>query len=86
MPDPRAPEYGDDTEAHLALWLEIARRRRDAGAASLSFTPVFGPWPYMQARPFTREPAADVAEVNQWMLDHFRTRLAHHQTPVGELA
>lgn len=78
VPDPRAPEYHVEVEAYLAMWTEVARRRRDAGADALSFTPVFGPWPYMQARPFTREPAADVAEINDWMLGCFRTLFAQH--------
>lgn len=77
VPDPRAPEYAAEVETSLAMWLKIARRRQNAGAAALSFTPVFGPWPYMQAHPFTREPLADVAVVNGWMLDRFATLFAH---------
>ena len=86
VPDPRAPEYSGEVEAYLAMWLEVAGRRHNAGAAALSFTPVFGPWPYMQARPFTREPAADVGEVNDWILGRFRTLFAHHHMTVGEHA
>lgn len=76
VPDPRAPEHRGDLETYFAMWLEIARRRRRAGADTLTFTPIFGPWPYMQARPFTREPAADLWDVNLWMLDRFRTDFA----------
>ena len=72
VPDPRAPEYADAVEAHVRCWQQILKTQSMMGRASFTFTPEFGPDGYLQSEPFTRKPAADLSEVNHWMLRHLR--------------
>jgi len=76
VPDPRAPEYA----AHVALfeswWKRIHTLRADAGAAEISFTPEYGPPPYLHTSPYTREPAADLWEVCGWAARRLRDFVA----------
>nr|WP_269840367.1 sugar phosphate isomerase/epimerase [Paucibacter sp. M5-1]MCZ7883020.1 sugar phosphate isomerase/epimerase [Paucibacter sp. M5-1] len=74
VPDPRAPEYARHTELFLQIWLAIALARQQSGATVMTFTPEFGPPPYLQQRPFTGEPAADLWEVNLWMFETFKAQ------------
>ena len=73
VPDPRAPEYGDEVEAHLRWWQCVARQQSMAGCTHLTMTPEFGPDQYLHLEPFTRRVAADLREVNHWMLERVRS-------------
>ena len=72
VPDPRAPEYAEAVAAHVRWWQHILKTQAAMGRTSFTFTPEFGPDGYLQSEPFTRKPAADLREVNHWMLRHLR--------------
>jgi hypothetical protein len=69
VPDPRAPEWEQHVQRHLALWQRIVEARRREGAAILTITPEFGPPNYMHTHPFSNEPVADVWEINVYVKD-----------------
>ncbi|WP_310225212.1 xylose isomerase [Paenibacillus qinlingensis] len=72
--DPRAPEFAAHVETFIDLWLRICQHRFDAGADIMTFTPEFGPPPYLQVQPYTRQPVADLWDVNLWMFQTFKSR------------
>lgn len=72
VPDPRTPEYRDCLDAHVHWWQQIVSTQATMGRTTSTFTPEFGPDGYLQSEPFTRKPAADLREVNLWMLQHLR--------------
>lgn len=74
VPDPRAPEYAGHVENFLQLWLAIAQQLAAAGRRRMTFTPEFGPPPYLQCAPYSQAPAADLWEVNLWMAQTFQAR------------
>jgi len=73
--DPRAPEWSDAVEAHLGWWQRVAVHQRSHGAPVLTITPEFGPPTYMPALPFTRQPVANLWEVNVYMRDLLKERI-----------
>ncbi len=76
---PGAPEWKDAVEAHVGWWSRIAERHRQRGTAELTVCPEFGPVPYMPTLPWTRQPVADLWEVNVYMKDFLRERLGSGQ-------
>lgn len=76
VPDPRAPEYASELFAHETWWTRIARAFQARAAASLTFTPEFGPDGYLHHAPFSNTPVADLADINRWMATRQRSRLA----------
>jgi hypothetical protein len=74
VPDPRAPEYSRQTEAHLRWWEQIALEQLSAGVTEITFTPEFGPPAYMHTLPYTNQPVANIWDVNLWMAQTFRER------------
>ncbi|AEI40299.1 sugar phosphate isomerase/epimerase family protein [Paenibacillus mucilaginosus] len=72
--DPRAPEYQEYVNRFIDLWLTICRQRLAAGAPIMTFTPEFGPAPYLQLLPFTGQPVTDLWAVNLWMFQTFEQR------------
>ncbi|CAN7677445.1 sugar phosphate isomerase/epimerase family protein [Paenibacillus sp. LjRoot56] len=72
--DPRAPEFAAHVETFLGLWLTICQHRFETGADTMTFTPEFGPPPYMPVLPFTQQPVSDLWEVNLWMFQTFKKR------------
>jgi hypothetical protein len=73
--DPRAPEWAQALNAHLAWWDRIVELKRAAGAP-LTMLSEFGPVPYTPALPYTREPVSDAWQINVWMMELFRKRYA----------
>ena len=73
--DPAAPEYSTEADAHYswwrAIWMEQAKRAAEDGVVWAE--PEFGPPPYMQTLPYTREPVADLWAVNGHVADRVRT-------------
>jgi sugar phosphate isomerase/epimerase len=69
IPDPRDPLWQSNLDAHLAWWRRIAEHRRAEGCAILPVCPEFGPAPYMTLLPNTRQPIADLWEINCFMRD-----------------
>jgi len=79
VPDPRAPEYAAEVEAHERWWDAIWAGQLARGYQSLTMTPEFGPPTegYLQSRPFTREPVGDQWVLNQWIGNRQRQRFQH---------
>ncbi|MFT5105698.1 MAG: sugar phosphate isomerase/epimerase [Pseudoalteromonas tetraodonis] len=67
VPDPRAPFYSHELESHTQWWKHLIRAADLRGSTKFSVTPEFGPDGYLQCRPFTSEPAADLRELNRWV-------------------
>jgi len=67
VPNPAAPEYTAILEAHEDWWRRIWISQFTRGMAVSTMTPEFGPDGYLQCRPFTCEPVADLVEINLWM-------------------
>jgi hypothetical protein len=76
VPDPRAPEYAVEREAHEGWWDEMVRQQAARGIECITFTPEFGPPGYMHTLPYTRQPLADLWEVCLWMAQNYRKRFA----------
>ena len=72
--DPRAPEWQPAVEAHLTWWDKVFTRHQQAGAATFTVTPEFGPAPYMPALPYTAQPVAEQWELNVHMMELLRER------------
>ncbi len=74
VPDPRAPEYARELEAHEKWWDEIVAARASQGAGYLTVTPEFGPPGYMHTLPFTNQPVADLWDVCLWMAQRLKAK------------
>lgn len=72
VPDPRAPEYEPVVASHTRWWQTIVKAQAAMGATKFTFTPEFGPDGYLQCEPHTQRPAADLRELNRWMMQHLR--------------
>jgi hypothetical protein len=78
VPDPRAPEHAGDLAAHERWWTRVWDSMAARGLTRLTMTPEFGPDGYLQHTPFTREPAADLWEINRWIGHRQRQRFQKH--------
>jgi hypothetical protein len=76
VPHPAAPEYREELEAHERWWAALWAEQEAQGREVFTMTPEFGPDGYLHLMPFTREPVADLAEVNRWMASRLRERFA----------
>jgi sugar phosphate isomerase/epimerase len=76
IPDPRDPIWQPAMEVFLGWWQRVAELRRTEGCAMLPVCPEFGPAPYMTILPYTHKPIADLWEINCFMRDWLKERLA----------
>lgn len=67
VPHPAAPEFASALDSHQRYWEAIWSAQRAAGYAVTTMTPEFGPDGYLHTLPFTRQPVADLWEINGWM-------------------
>jgi hypothetical protein len=67
VPNPAAPEYQQALRAHQNWWEIIWQSQLTQGYETTTMTPEFGPDGYLHEAPFTREPVADLWELNTWM-------------------
>lgn len=67
VPNPAAPEYLSALKAHQRWWEIIWLSQNARGYQFSTMTPEFGPDGYLHETPFTREPVADLWELNTWM-------------------
>ena len=67
VPDPRAPEFVAELEAHERWWDVLWRSMRERGLQSPTFTPESGPDGYLHLEPYTLRPVADLWEINRWL-------------------
>lgn len=72
--DPRAPEWKEVLEKHLAWWDRVVELRQQAGDAHMTFLTEFGPADYMPTIPYTRQPVANQWDINLYMLQLIRKR------------
>ncbi|MBM4362386.1 MAG: sugar phosphate isomerase/epimerase [Deltaproteobacteria bacterium] len=78
VPDPDAPEWATERAAHEAWWSAVWEARARRGDAAATFTPEYGPPPYLGTAPFTRAPLADVSEVSDRAAARELARFAAH--------
>lgn len=71
--DPRAPEWEQAVQVHLAWWDAIVQRKRSAGER-LTILTEFGPPDYMPTLPYTRQALADQWVINVHMMHLLRKR------------
>jgi sugar phosphate isomerase/epimerase len=64
---PFAPEWAEALASHRCCWQLFAQRRSEASAGPFTITPEFGPDGYLPQLPFTRQPVADLLEINAAM-------------------
>lgn len=72
--DPRAPENEEALRHHLAWWDRWIAHLRETDAKRATITPEFGPYPYMQYKPFTQQTLASQWEINCWMRQMLKAR------------
>ncbi|WP_339791468.1 MAG: sugar phosphate isomerase/epimerase [Imperialibacter sp.] len=72
--DPRAPEWKEALDQHLAWWDKVIELRKNAGADTMTFLTEFGPADYMPTIPYTRQPVANQWDINRYMLELIRNR------------
>jgi sugar phosphate isomerase/epimerase len=80
VPHPGAPEYAEALRSHQRCWEVLWRAQRARGLPASTLTPEFGPDGYLQAAPFTREPVADLWELNRWMANAEREHFNRWQS------
>ncbi|CAN5501095.1 hypothetical protein BH11BAC3_BH11BAC3_28430 [soil metagenome] len=74
VPDPRAEWWQDALQVHLECWDKVVSVNRNADHTMLTFTPEFGPPPYMPLAPSTGLPVVDQWEVNVYMMKLLKER------------
>ena len=72
---PFAPEWKKHSDRYITWWKEIIALQSQNGAAHLTITPEFGPFPYMPQAPFTQQQLADQWEVNRLMKKYLQEKL-----------
>lgn len=77
VPHPAAPEYTEALVSHQSWWELIWQSQKDRRYTLSTMTPEFGPDGYLHEAPFSREPVADLRDLNNWMAnterEHFET-------------
>jgi sugar phosphate isomerase/epimerase len=68
VPDPRAPEYQNQLEAHERWWNMIWDAQQKAGRSYSTMTPEFGPEPYMPMLPYTNKPVSSLEDICYWQM------------------
>ncbi len=75
IPDPRAPEWEEALNKHLAWWKQAILFRQNDGWADFTITPEFGPYPYMTYLPYSNQPIANQWEINVFMMQYLKSAL-----------
>lgn len=75
VPDPRAPEWQAAVDVHVQWWQNVVDHRKKEGSTSFTITTEFGPPNYLATLPYTRQPVANLWEINVWMRDLLKQRL-----------
>jgi sugar phosphate isomerase/epimerase len=72
--DPRAPEWKNTLEKHLAWWDKAVANREKEGYKRMTFLTEFGPPNYMPVLPYTRQPVANQWDINVYMKNLIKER------------
>jgi hypothetical protein len=72
VPHPAAPEYAHYLQQFETWWDEMLHNAIIPAQPFATFTPEFGPPGYMPTLPFTRQPVADLFQVNHWIAERIR--------------
>jgi len=73
VPEPRAPEFKKAVDAHFDWWDQVVKLKSDAGK-HLTMTTEFGPPNYMWSLPYTKQPLANLWDVNASMMRMWKER------------
>lgn len=83
VPHPAAPEFAGALASHQRYWEAIWSAQQDSDRQYSTMTPEFGPDGYLHCLPFTRQPIADLWEINAWMgqteREHFHAWHSKHK-------
>ncbi|GAB3250856.1 hypothetical protein GCM10027347_08910 [Larkinella harenae] len=71
--DPRAPEWAETLNVHLAWWDRVVAMHRE-NKTGLTVTTEFGPATYMPVLPYTQMPVASQWEINVFMMNLLKAR------------
>ena len=74
--DPRAPEWQQAVDYHIGWWQQIVTARQREGVAELIICTEFGPPNFMPVLPYTQQPVANLWEINLWMYETLKARIA----------
>jgi sugar phosphate isomerase/epimerase len=72
--DPRAPEWDEALQFHLACWDKIIERQKALEKDVFTITSEFGAPPYLPLLPYTRQPVVSQWEVNEYMMNLLKQR------------
>lgn len=73
--DPAAPEWQKHLDRFVGWWKQVADQNKLRGRDRLTFTPEFGPVPYMPVEPYTQKPMSSVWDNNLFMLHKLKVAL-----------
>lgn len=73
--DPRAPEWKKHLEIHLSWWKKIIKYHTGNSSDFITITPEFGPPNYMNTLPYTKQPVADLWDINLFIKDFLKQKL-----------
>lgn len=76
VPDPRAPEWLPYMEGHERWWDAIWKAQAARGMAVTTMIAEHGPPNYQQTLPYTREPVANIWDINLWIQLRRQARFA----------
>ena len=74
VPDPRAYEYQKHKEAHEGWWEQIWKSQIEQNFEFSSFTPDYGPPPFMHTLPYSNVPVTSLSEICDWQASWVRDR------------
>lgn len=81
VPHPGAPEYEPALRSHQRCWELIWQAQQARGFAVSTVTPEFGPDGYLHEAPFSRQPVADLWDLNQWIAREEQEHFQRWQNP-----
>lgn len=73
--NPFAPEWKANLDRFISWWQTIIDLAKERGEEVFYICPEFGPFPYIQQLPFTREETAKQWDVNVRMMEYLRANL-----------
>lgn len=65
--DPSAPEFRKEVSSHMTWWKAIWAAQRARGMDTCFVEPEFGPTPYQQTLPHTKQPTTDLWAINLYV-------------------